>query len=177
MILPESLPVTDDRLQEYIDWPKGLSVNEIRELIERAERCIDYDDTLVLPNSGLRETFCGMGLNEFLGQKSFLIQTWHGGLSPVWTFVPTQRMGADFKSVHDRIPRRFPTTPLPLPLLILTPPGLWGKVPKGSQSHRCDIHGERLYKDLWALGVRDAEVYDDEPLLIHAPRCSIISQF
>jgi len=179
-ILPESQLLTDDMLQKLVRWPQGLTVAEIRECLHRAERLIDYDDTITVWKDGhleLRQTFCGVSIVDFLAAKPFAIQTWHVGDFPVQLFIRNLREGMTRSTLeHYRYMLEGPQ--LPEPVIIFTPPGIWARMSPGVPVHVDDCHGRRNYKDFHALGIRSGvEIYDDEPWCIHAPGCAVISDF
>lgn len=163
-----SRPLTDDELLKHIHDPTGLPVGEARRRLAAAKRFVDLDNTLYdHENERLRSTFCGRPLAAFLGESPWVLQSWNP--EGAVTFVLLNR--------H-----------LPPPLLVVEPPGL--RVPKSSLG---DLYSglrfieapdglaeddEWVFKDLFALGATDVEVYDDfGPGGIHAPGCRVISQF
>ncbi len=176
--------LTDADLVKVTRWPLGLSASEIREHIATAERYIDYDDTLALasnedrPRPCLRDPFCGRPLRAFLAEKPFLIQSngMHG--LHVWTFIQERRheIPEGFRDVFEEL---FPADPFPRPLLIISPPTIWKPRLPGEPRSRayCDDLELRQYKDLYAIGVRRGEVYDDLGPCVYAPGCTVISEF
>lgn len=198
---PESLPVDDAFLREFVYWPDGLSIDEIRARLRTARRFIDYEETLVdigVANDGgpgLRWTFCGKPLREFLAEEPYVVVSHAMAIRLMWTFVPERRklptgfppghrLGATYDGrleITDVWCRNLlPDPPLPSPLLIMRAPPLRVMLRPGDASHPSDRNGRREYaKDLHALGVRSGEVYDDQndDALVYAPGCTITSRF
>ncbi len=172
--------LTDERLVRATLWPLGLSAHEIRERIAAAERYVDYDGTLAAWNpkpSRLRDPFCGRPLREFLAERPYLVHTQGAHGFRVWTFVPESRheMEPDLAASY---PGLIPEDPLPRPLLVIIPPTAFQPRASDEEPHgEDDPDGQRQYKDLYAIGVRRGEVYDDLGARVYAPGCTIISTF
>lgn len=72
----------------------------------------------------------------------------------------------------------LPEDPLPRPLLVIVPPSVFKPRAPDEEPHSDDSDdGLRQYKDLYAIGVRRGEVYDDLGDRVYAPGCRIISAF
>lgn len=173
--------ISDEDIAKHVRWPQNLSINEIRNRLRKSKRFIDFDNTLVLYRRSkfpiLRNPFCGKPLGEFLAEKPFIVQTWHGGIMPVALFDLGERQKLNDMD-REYFSLIFQENLLPAPLLICTPPGLVMKVPTGVSPHRHDVDGTRFYKNLHALSIKqNVEIYDDEPNHIYAPGCKIISDF
>lgn len=174
---------TDEELVRATWWPLGLSAAEIRERIAAAERYVDYDETLALGSqegSRLRDPFCGKPLRAFLAEKPFLIQSQGGHRFNVWTFIEERRHEIpDDMRTASFVGGLLPVDPLPRPLLVICPPAIWMPRLPGEPRVRayCDDVELRQYKDLYAIGVRRGEVYDDLGPCVYAPGCTVISEF
>lgn len=174
---------TDEELVRATWWPLGLSAAEIRERIAAAERYIDYDDTLALwkrEGSRLRDPFCGKPLRTFLAEKPFLIQSQGGHRFNVWTFIEERRHEIpDDMRTSSAVRGFLPDDPLPRPLLVICPPTIFMPRPADEPFSEalCDAGELRQYKDLYAIGVRRGEVYDDLGPCVYAPGCTVISEF
>lgn len=172
--------LTDEWIVRATMWPLGLSAGEIRERIAAAERYVDYDGTLAdwdPERPRLRDPFCGRSLREFLAERPYLVHTQGAHEFRVWTFVPELRheMDPDLAASYAGL---VPEEPLPRPLLVIVPPSAFQPRAPDEEPHSEDgPDGRRQYKDLYAIGVRRGEVYDDLGERVYAPGCTIISTF
>ncbi len=173
--------LTDEKLVRCVRWPRDLSAKEILAKLLLVERFIDFDNTLVVYHQSklpiLRDPFCGKPLAEFLAEKPFAIQTWHGGILPEALFDLDERRALTTGDL-EHYASIFKTRNLPQPALIFTPPVRIIKVSRDTIPHRDDVDGRRLCKDFQTLDLREgAEIYDDEPNHLCAPGFKIISSF
>ncbi len=151
------MPTTLDgsALMQCVLWPDPatLTDDEVRRRFNRAERFVDFDNTLAYypqPGTGhtaLFATICGVPTHQFLKERPYIIQTW------------TYR-----RNLNAYLESFFTSVALPPPLLVICPPST-------------TIDGHPCMKDFAALGLTGILIIDDEPGPhdIHAPGCTVVS--
>jgi hypothetical protein len=137
----------DESLLQYVWWPKNprKSAGEVRAILDRVQRFVDFDGTIVGDGMVPRGKILGRPLAEFLAEQAYVIQTWN----PDGARKFFGEMFPEFSQ----------------PELILVPESLV----------EGDAMPDFVGKNFAALGVTDKIIIDDAlDCEIYAPGCAVL---